>query len=43
MSQWEGTVKTSKLRKARENAYEQGVIGIGFASDWLHGGGARVF
>ena len=35
-------MKTSKLRKARENAYEQGAIGFGSASDWLHGEG-RVF
>ena len=34
-SQWELKTKTTKLPKARENAGDQVVIGVSFASDWL--------
>lgn len=34
-SQWELKVKATKLRKARENASNQVVIGFTFASDWF--------
>ena len=33
-SQWELKGKPTKLPKARENAGDQGVIGLSFASDW---------
>ena len=31
----EGRVQMSTLRKARENASDEGAIGFSFASDWL--------
>ena len=36
-SQSELKVKAGKLPKARENAGDQAVIGLGYVSDWLRG------